>query len=101
MNVDIWEYPLRTVPVVSMFYGIIVSMYFLDTKRHHRPHIHARYQDDEVVVAIPEGEVLEGNFPQSKLRLLLAWVEIHRDELLADWQLAVQGQAIFKIEPLR
>lgn len=88
-------------PVVSMFYGIIVSMYFLDTKRHHRPHVHARYQDDEVVVAIPEGEVLEGNLPPGKLRLLQAWVEIHRDELIADWQLAVQGQAIFKIEPLR
>ena len=84
-----------------MFYGIIVSMYFLDTKRHHRPHIHARYQDDEVVLAIPEGDVIEGNLPQGKLRLLQAWVEIHRDELVADWQLAVQGQAIFKIEPLR
>jgi hypothetical protein len=45
--------------------------------------------------------VLEGTLPPGKLRLLVAWVEIHRDELLADWQLAVNGQQPLKIEPLR
>ena len=35
------------------------------------------------------------------MRLVLAWVEIHRDDLMADWQLAVSGQPPFKIEPLR
>lgn len=88
-------------PVISMFYGIIVSLYFDDNRRHKRPHIHARYQDQEVVVAIPEGEVLEGLMPPGKMKLLMAWVEIHRDELMADWQLAVSGQHLFKIEPLR
>lgn len=63
-------------PVISMFYGIIVSMYFMDNQRHKRPHIHARFQDEEAVIAIPEGELLEGNLPRAKLRLLLAWVEI-------------------------
>ena len=39
---------------------------------------------------------------QFKLRLAQAWMlQIHRDELLADWTLAVQGQEVFKIEPLR
>jgi Domain of unknown function (DUF4160) len=88
-------------PVVSMFYGIIVSMYFMDNRRHNRPHIHAKYQGEEAVIAIPDGEVLEGSLPPGKLRLVLAWVEIHRDELVADWQLAVSGQQPFKIEPLR
>ncbi len=88
-------------PVISMFYGIIVSLYFHDDTRHHRPHIHAKYQDDEVVVAIPEGEVLEGSLPRGKMKMLLAWVEIHRDDLMADWELAVNGQQPFKIEPLR
>lgn len=88
-------------PVISMFYGIIVSLYFMDNKRHHRSHIHVRYQDDEAVIAIPEGEVLEGSLPPGKLRLVLAWVEIHHDDLMADWQLAVSGQHPFKIEPLR
>jgi hypothetical protein len=84
-----------------MFYGIIVSMYFMDNRRHHRPHIHARFQDQEAVVAIPEGEVLEGSLPHGKMKLVLAWVELHRDELMADWELAVSGQHPFKIDPLR
>jgi hypothetical protein len=88
-------------PVISMFYGIIVSLYFLDSKRHHRPHIHVKYQDDEAVIAIPDGELLEGALPPAKMRLVLAWVEIHRDELMADWGLAVSGQQPFRIEPLR
>ena len=88
-------------PVISMFYGIIVSLYFIDNKRHKKPHLHARYQNDEVVVSLPEGAVLEGGLPPAKMRLLLAWMEIHRDELLADWDLAVSGQHPYKIEPLR
>jgi hypothetical protein len=88
-------------PTISMFYGVIVSMYFMDNQRHHRPHIHARYQDEEAVVAIDDSEVLEGSLPPGKLRLVLAWVEIHLDESIADWQLAASGQQPFKIEPLR
>jgi hypothetical protein len=53
-------------PAISMFYGIIVSMYFLDNRRHHRPHVHARYQDDEAVVAIDDIEVLEGKLRRGK-----------------------------------
>ncbi len=68
-------------PTLSTFYGIIVSMYFMDNRRHNRPHIHARYQDNEAVIGIPDGEVLEGTLPPGKLRLVLAWIEIHGDEL--------------------
>jgi hypothetical protein len=84
-----------------MFYGIIVSLYFQDNVRHHRPHIHVKYQDDEAVLAIPEGDLLEGTLPPSKMKLVSAWVEIHKDDLMADWQLAVNGQQPFRIEPLR
>lgn len=88
-------------PVISMFYGIIVSMYFLDNKRHHAPHIHVKYQGQEVVVRIPDGVVLEGEISASKMKLLIAWIEIHKDELVADWELASQGSPLFKIEPLK
>jgi desulfoferrodoxin (superoxide reductase-like protein) len=84
-----------------MFYGIIIYMYFMDNKQHHIPHIHARYQEDEVIVSIPDGEILEGSIPKAKMKLLQAWIEIHKDELIADWQLAVLGQPLYKIEPLR
>jgi len=88
-------------PTISMFYGIIVSLYFVDNKRHQTPHIHVKYQDAEAVVSIPDGGVLEGQIPPNKMRLVLAWVEIHKDDLIADWDLAVHGQQPYKIEPLR
>ncbi|MFN8471883.1 MAG: DUF4160 domain-containing protein [Anaerolineae bacterium] len=87
--------------IISMFYGIIVSMYYFDTRQHHRPHVHVRYQDQEAVIAIPEGDLLEGSLPIGRMRLILAWIEIHRDELMADWDLASQGQLIFRIDPLK
>jgi hypothetical protein len=52
------------------------------------------------VVVITDGEVLDGRQPPGKLKLLQAWVEIHRDELLANWDLSVSGQHPFKIDPL-
>ena len=88
-------------PAISMFYGLIVYMYFMDNKQHKLPHIHVRYQDDEVIVSLPDGEVLDGNIPNSKMKLLQAWIELHKDELMADWQLAVAGELPYKIEPLR
>ena len=53
-------------PVISLFYGLIVSMYYLDTKKHHLPHIHVRYGEREGVYQIPEGELLDGMLPPNK-----------------------------------
>jgi hypothetical protein len=86
---------------ISMFYGIIVYMYFLDKKHHQKPHIHAHYQENEVVVSVPDGEVLEGDNPPQKMKRLQACFELHKDELVADWELAASGQQPYKIEPLR
>lgn len=87
--------------VISMFYGIIVSMYFFDNKRHHMPHIHIKYQEQEIVLSIPDGDVLEGELKRNKMKLVQAWVEIHQEELMANWELASNGHQIFKITPLR
>lgn len=59
------------------------------------------YQDDEVIIEIPNGKILEGSIPKSKMKLLTAWIELHQDELVADWKLTVEGQKPYKIEPLR
>ncbi len=88
-------------PSISMFYGIIVYMYFKDNKQHNKPHIHVKVKEDEVVIVIPDGEILEGNIPNSKMKLLQAWIELHQDELVADWNLAVSGEQPYKIDPLR
>jgi len=54
-----------------------------------------------VIVSIPDGIVLEGSIPNAKMKLLQAWIALHKDELVADWELAVSGQQLYKIEPLR
>lgn len=88
-------------PVISMFYGIIIHLYFVDNRRHKKPHIHVSYQNAEAIVSLPEGKVLEGLLPANKMKLVQAWIEIHRDELMADWKLAASGQQPYKIEPLK
>ena len=87
--------------IISMFYGIIISLYFFDNRRHKKPHIHVKYQDDEAVISIPDGELIEGNLKTNKLKLVEAWIEIHRDEIMADWELASEGNEIYKIDPLK
>lgn len=88
-------------PVISMFYGLIVAMYYLDTKQHKLPHIHVRYGEKEAVYLIPEGDLLERHLPVNKEKLLKAWIEIHREELMANWQLAIEGNKVFTIDPLK
>jgi len=60
-----------------MFYGIIVWMFFFDNKKHHRSHIRVQYGEHEAVIAIDDGEVLEGDLPKPKEKMVQAWIEIH------------------------
>lgn len=85
-------------PTISMFYGIIVRM-FMDTKQHNLPHIHVEYQGMKAVFAIPSGELLKGGLPLKKIRQVQVWTDLHEEELMADWTLAVNGEAISTIEP--
>lgn len=87
-------------PVISMFYGIIIRMYTLDNQQHGLPHLHARYGEFEASVALADAEVLAGELPRKQLRLVQAWCELHRDELMVDWDLAVAGRKPFRIDPL-
>ncbi len=86
---------------VSAFYGVLIYMYFLDTKQHNLPHIHAMYQGFEAVFGIDSGDRLEGDFPSKQTRLVQAWIELRRDELLADGSPAVKGHPVERVEPLR
>lgn len=87
-------------PTISMFYGILIKMFFFDTDKHHVPHVHADFQDQVAVYAIEDGSVLAGSLPGRKHKLVVAWLEIHREELLADWELAVKGNPPFRIRGL-
>jgi len=70
-------------------------------KEHNPPHIHAVYNEWEAVLRISDGAVTTGEIPARQVRLVQAWVEIHREELLANWELCQNGEIPFKIEPLR
>ena len=88
-------------PTISMFYGILISVFYQDTGKHNKPHIHARYQGQKASIAIEDGELLAGKLPDRQLKMVQVWVDLHRDELLADWELALAGDEPYKIEPLR
>ena len=87
-------------PVLSIFYGIIIRMQCERGGKHHLPHIHVICSDKESVFTL-DGEQIEGEIPQNKKKLVEAWIEIHREDLEANWKLLNEGEQAFRIEPLR
>ena len=88
-------------PTISMFYGVLIRMYFFDNKQHHAPHIHAECQGQQAAYLIETGERITGNMPPNKEKLIQAWMLIHKEDLLINWSLAVKGEEPFRIDPLR
>ena len=88
-------------PTLSMFYGIVIMMYYFDNKQHHLPHIHVRYAEFEAVFSIINSEMIEGKLPQKQRKMVEAWIEIHQDELKANWDLAIEGLKPYSIDPLK
>jgi Domain of unknown function (DUF4160) len=86
------------VPTISRFYGIVIAMYFDD---HGFPRFHARHADASAKVRFDQIDVVESNLKVRQLRLVLAWAELHRDELLENWGRARAGETLLEIEPLR
>lgn len=84
-------------PTISVFYGIVIQMFFDD---HAPPHFHAVYAEYEIIVDINTLEVLKGTMPKRALALVLEWANEHRNELLEDWQLCEQHQPPKKISSL-
>jgi len=66
---------------------------------HAPPHFHAKYGEYEITVNIITG-VVEGKFPKRALRHVLEWYELHKAELLIDWELCEQNEMPNPIEPL-
>jgi hypothetical protein len=84
-------------PTLSMFYGIVIQMFWQD---HAPPHFHATYGEDEALIDIRTLEVIGGKLPRRALLLVLEWAQDHRPELLEDWELCVRKQSPKKIAPL-
>ena len=85
-------------PTISRLFGIVIAMYFDD---HGPPHFHARHADGGAKVQIDTLEVIESTLRRRQLRIVLAWAELHQDELLANWRLARAGETLQEIDPLR
>lgn len=80
-------------PEISRFFGIVITMYF---NEHNPPHFHVRYNDLEVIFDMEEGAFTKGILPARQARLVLAWYEIHKDELIDLWN----TKSFKKIKPL-
>ena len=84
-------------PRISAFYGIVIGMFYRD---HPPPHFHAVYADNEAKFDLSTLELIDGGLPPRALRLVREWAQLHRSELAADWDLAVQRLPLRRIEPL-
>lgn len=69
-------------PTLSVFYGIVIQMFWDD---HPPPHFHATYAGEEPMIEIESSRVLQGHLPRRALRFVLEWTELHRDELMEAW----------------
>lgn len=87
-------------PEICRFYGIIIRMFFNDTKQHNKPHFHVEYGEYNAVIGI-DGELLSGTLPQKQLKLIQAWAVLHEEELYASWNKAIKNEHFDKINPLR
>jgi len=83
-------------PIISRFFGILIFMFW----REHEPaHFHAKYGDEEAVIEIETGKV-SGKISQRALNLIQDWRELHKAELLQDWELSKQRRQLNRISPL-
>lgn len=85
-------------PTISVFYGIVIQMYFRD---HLPPHFHIRYAGNLATFDIRKLVLMDGTLPAKELRLVSNWAKLHQDELLENWRLCEQMQAPNPILPLK
>jgi len=88
-------------PAISLFYGVVISMFYRESQQHHAPHFHASYAEHEAVFGIADGSLIAGSLPNNKRLLVEAWLEIHREDLMSNWMLCRNGQAPLPITPLQ
>jgi hypothetical protein len=88
-------------PELARFYGIVVRMFAEAGERHHRPHFHVVSGHSEAVFAVDDLMILAGTLPVRERRLVEAWAELHRAELLENWARLQAGGRVARIEPLR
>ncbi|MGI8787236.1 MAG: DUF4160 domain-containing protein [Pyrinomonadaceae bacterium] len=84
-------------PRISEFFGILIYMYYND---HAPPHFHAEYGGNEALYEIETLRVYAGGLPRRVHNLVLEWADLHRAELLTDWERARRSEPLVEIKPL-
>jgi hypothetical protein len=84
-------------PIISMFYGIVIKMFFDD---HAPPHFHAEYGEYELVITISPIKIIQGDAPKRVKSMVLEWSALHQEELMNDWELCKMMQSPVAIEAL-
>ena len=85
-------------PLISEFFGISIYMYY---EEHNPPHFHAVYNEYKALIDIQNGCVFKGNLPTKQVKLVLAWCEIHKNELMGNWAISKESGELIVIDPLR
>jgi len=83
-------------PTISMFYGIIIAMYYND---HNPPHIHAKYNEYEATIEIKTFKIT-GKLPANAKKLLKKWIKKNNNALLENWNLAKDGLPLKNVPPI-
>ena len=81
-------------PIIAVFNGIIIQIFFED---HNPPHVHALYSGAKALIRISDGEIIRGTLPRKQARLVKAWVELRRSELMENWHHAQTDGRCFRI----
>lgn len=84
-------------PVVSVFLGLTIRMYFGD---HPPPHVHVAYQGFEAIVRIDDGAILAGSLPRRPTALVREWLEMRRSAIIENWKRAEALQPLERIPGL-
>ncbi len=87
-------------PIVSQFYGILITMYFNENTKHHLPHLHAEYAEYDAVFDF-KGNIIDGKIPNKQRKMIEAWISIHEEELNSLWKTMQIHNEFFKINPLQ
>ena len=66
---------------------------------HNPSHVHVRYNDYRAIIDIKTGDVT-GQMPRRALNLVFEWLDLHKDELMANWQRMENGETLVTIKPL-
>lgn len=85
------------IPLISLFPGIRITMYYDNRSP---AHIDAEYAVYKALVDIVNCCVIKGSLPNRQLRFVLAWTELHKDELMQNWELIQDGEEPQPIAPL-